>query len=128
MTLDQLIAEVASKPTQVEAFTTLMTCLQIEMNDAIVGDSPPPSVQSKFDSVFSQASGKAAEILNAIETGKPALDPIVKAPVPASDPGGPVTKAAEPVVFKDKPIPVAVDTSNANIFVPAASATSQPAV
>lgn len=106
MTLDQLIAEVAAAPTQVEAFQVLMDCLKIEIDDASCGDSPPPSVQSKFDTIFSQASAKATEILNAIETGKPALEPIVVKPVPASAPNGPVTLMPEPVVFKDKPVPV----------------------
>ena len=105
MTLDQLIAEVAAQPTQVDAFAKLMECLRIEFNDALVGDSPPPSVASKYDSVFSGAAGKANEILNAIETGKPPLEPIKVEKPAASDPSGPVTKSPEPLVFKDKPIP-----------------------
>lgn len=107
MTIDQLIAEVAAAPTQEEAFGVLMTCLKIEIADAATGDTPPPSIQTKFDSVFSQAAAKACEILNAIETGKPALAPVVAKEVPASAPNGPVTLVPEPVVFKDKPAPVA---------------------
>jgi len=105
MTFEQLLAEVAAKPSQVEAFETLMTCLKIEIADASAGDSPPPSIQTKFDAIFSQASAKANEILNAIETGKPALAPIVAKEVPASAPNGPVSLVPEPMVFKDKPIP-----------------------
>jgi hypothetical protein len=100
MTLDQLIAEVAAQPTQVKAFTVLMECLQSEIKDASAGNTPPPSVQSKYDSVFDETAAKANEILAAIETNKPALEPI--RPAPASSPSGPKT-SAEPVVFVDKP-------------------------
>jgi hypothetical protein len=103
MTLEQLIAEVAKAPTQVEAFTVLMNCLKIEMNDASSGDSPPPSVQGKYDSVFSSAIGKAHEILHAIETGKPALESVSVAAKPAFDVGGPHTPPPPSAVFVDKP-------------------------
>ncbi len=102
MTLDQLIAEVAAQPTQVKAFTTLMEALQSEIKDASVGNSPPPSVQSKYDDVFAQASGKANEILHAIEKGKPHLDPLAKVTPPPFDPAGPMT-ATPPKTFIDKP-------------------------
>jgi hypothetical protein len=103
MTLDQLIAEVAKAPTQIEAFTVLMKCLEIEMKDASAGDSAPPSVQTKYDAVFSSATGKAHEILAAIETGKPTLEPVPVKEVPASDPRGPVTPIPPSAVFVDKP-------------------------
>lgn len=101
MTIDQLIAEVAAQKTRVAAFNTLMECLRIELDDASVGDSPPPSVKSKYDGVFSQANGKANEILTAIEKDKPPLDPVQTAVSP-SDPRGPVS-ASKPTVFVDKP-------------------------
>lgn len=100
MTLDQLIAEVAAQPTQVQAFQKLMECMGIELADASTGNSPPPSVKSKYDEVFSQASGKANEILNAIEFGKPPLEP-VKEP-PASAINGPASPNLSPV-YQDKP-------------------------
>jgi hypothetical protein len=103
MTLDQLIAEVAKAPTQIEAFTVLMKCLEIEMKDASAGDSAPPSFQTKYDAVFSSATSKAHEILAAIETGKPALEPVPVKEVPASDPRGPVTPIPPSAVFVDKP-------------------------
>jgi hypothetical protein len=57
-------------------------------------------VQSKYDTIFSQASGKANEILTAIQKGKPDLAPLV--PEGKSDPAGPKT-SAQPTVFIDKP-------------------------
>lgn len=102
MTLDQLIAEVAAAPTQIDAFKVLMKCLEIEMKDASSGDSAPPSVQTKYDAVFSGATSKAHEILNAIENGKPPLDPVKVKEVPASNPNGPFTSQPEPLVFKEK--------------------------
>lgn len=106
MTLDQLVAEVAAAPTQVEAFKVLMDCLKIEIDDACAGDSQPPSIQSKFDAVFGQVTGKAHEILNAIETGKSALEPLKVKEVPASSPQGPVSTAPTSGVFVDKPVVV----------------------
>jgi hypothetical protein len=113
MTLDQLIAEVAKAPTQMQAFTVLMQCMEIEMKDASAGDSPPPSVQTKYDAVFSSATSKAHEILAAIETGKPPLEPVPVKEVPASDPRGPVTPIPTSAVFQDKPataVPTAAKT------------------
>ncbi len=101
MTLDQLVAEVAAQPTQVKAFETFMECLKIEADDVFAGDSMPPSLKTKYDGVFSGASGKAAEILNAIETGKPALEPVKKPVVSPSDPSGP-TSSVKPTTFVDK--------------------------
>lgn len=104
MTLDQLIAEVAAAPTQVEAFNVLMNCLSIEMRDASAGNSPPPSVQEKYDEVFSGATSKANEILNAIEFGKPPLDPVKVKEVPAFDPNGPMSPPApQQRVFIERP-------------------------
>jgi len=100
MTIDQLIAEVAKQPTQVDAFKTFMTCLKIEMDDVFVGDSLPPSLQGKYDSVFGTASDRSNDVLHAIEDGKPVLEPVK--PPPASAPGGPVSPSA-PLVFVDKP-------------------------
>jgi hypothetical protein len=105
MTLDQLIAEVAAAPTQIDAFTVLMKCLEIEMKDASSGDSAPPSVQTKYDAVFAGATGKAHEILNAIETGKPALEPVKVKEVPASSPSGPFSTSAKPIVFNEGRLP-----------------------
>ena len=104
MTMDQLIAEVAAQKSQVAAFSTFLACLKIELDDATVGDSPTPSVASKYDSIFSGATGKANEILTAIEKDKPALDPVPAKVASPSDPAGPVT-ASKPTVFVDKPKP-----------------------
>ncbi len=128
MTLEQIIAEVAAQPTQVKAFAVLMECLQSEMNDASLGNTPPPSVQSKYDTIFSEASGKANEILTAIEKGKPDLEPV--APKSPSDPGGPKT-AVEPVVFVDKPktepvTPIAATPHASTIPSPFGGATPTP--
>jgi hypothetical protein len=102
MTTDQMIAEIAAKPTQVAAFNAFLACLKIELDDATVGDSPPPSVASKYDSIFSAATGQANEILTAIEKDKPALDPVPAKVASPSDPAGPQT-ASKPTVFMDKP-------------------------
>jgi hypothetical protein len=103
MTLDQLIAEVALQPTQAKAFTTFLDCLKIEIDDVFAGDSMPPSLQTKYDSVFDAAATKANDILHAIEDGKPALDPLPVKVVSPSDPGGPVSATPTQTVFVDKP-------------------------
>jgi hypothetical protein len=128
MTIDQLIAEVAAKPTQVEAFKTFLACLKIELDDATVGDTPPPSVTSKYGSIFSTATGKANEILTAIENGKPALDPVAKTVVSPSDPSGPHS-AHTSTVFVDKPATVVpgVSTTNATSGIPPLFGTAAPA-
>jgi len=104
VTLDQLIAEVAAQPNQVEAFNKLMECMRIEMNDASSGNSPPPSVQSKYDEVFSQITSRSNEVLNAIEYGKPPLEPVAVKESPAYDPQGPKTENPNRV-FVEKPAP-----------------------
>lgn len=111
MTLDQLIAEVAAQPTQVAAFNRFLACLKIELDDATMGDTPPPSVTSKYGSIFSAATGKANEILTAIEKGKPALDPVPAKVVSPSDPGGP-RSAHTSTVFVDKPATVVPSVSS----------------
>lgn len=119
MTLDQLIAEVAAAPTQVEAFDVLMNCLSIEMRDASAGNSPPPSVQEKYDEVFSGATSKANEILNAIEFGKPPLEPVKAKETPAFDPNGPMSPATQQRVFIERPAedsPVPVDDAKPSPF------------
>lgn len=112
MTLDQLIAEIAAQPTQTEAFNVLMSCLSIEMKDASAGNSPPPSVQSKYDEVFSGATSKVNEILHAIEDGKPPLEPIPVKTAPASDPTGPVSPTQKSTVFVEKPVVEPVTTTD----------------
>ena len=117
MTIDQLIAEVAAQPTQVAAFNSFLACLKIELHDATVGDTPPPSVAAKYDFIFSTATGKANEILSAIETGKPALAPVEKAASP-SDPGGPKSATAS-TVFTDKPKTAPPSANTSATLVPA---------
>ena len=106
MTIDQLIAEVAAQPTQVAAFSTFLKCLQIELDDATVGDTPPPSITTKYGSIFSTATSKANEILTAIEKDKPALDPVPVHVAAPSDPSGPISPMPKPLVFVDKPATV----------------------
>jgi hypothetical protein len=129
MTIDQLIKEVAGQPTQVAAFNMLLTCLQIEMKDADAGDTPPPSVKSKYDSIFAQASAKANELLTAIEKDKPALDPVAKAVVSPSDPGGPQSPTHSSTVFVDKPATVApsIAPAVASSGIPSPFGTAAPA-
>jgi hypothetical protein len=130
MTIDQLIAEVAAQPTRVAAFNTFLACLKIEMADADVGDTPAPAVKSKYDAIFSQAEGKANEILTAIEKDKPHLEPLRA--VPASAPGGPASPHVS-TVFVDKPgtvvpsVSTAIATSNATAFVPSPFGTASTA-
>lgn len=103
MTLEQLIAEVAAQPTQVKAFQVFIDCLKIEMTDAAAGNSPPPSLQAKYDEIFGTAFNKANELLHAFEDGKPALDPLPVKDALAMDPSGPKTVSAAPRVFVEKP-------------------------
>lgn len=106
MTFEQLLAEVAAQPTQEKAFQVLIDCLKIEMTDAAAGNSPPPSLQAKYDEIYGTAFGKANLILHAIEDGKPALDPLPVKEAPAFDPSGPMSPTAKPAVFVDRPRPV----------------------
>lgn len=107
MTPEQMIAEVAAQPDRIKAFTTFMDCLKIEADDVFFGNGMPPSLKSKFDSVFSTASDKAHEILNAIEQGKPHLDVLKPVPASPSDPRGPFTPVQPNAVFLDKTATVA---------------------
>jgi hypothetical protein len=104
MTLDQLIAEMAAQPSQVRAFQVMIDCLKIEMTDAAAGNSPPPSLQAKYDEIFGTAFNKANEFLHAIEDGKPGLDPLPAKVEAASDPMGPKSETVQPAVFKEKPV------------------------
>jgi hypothetical protein len=126
MTIDQLIAEVAAQPTQVAAFSTFLKCLQIELDDATMGDTPPPSVTTKYGSIFSTATGKANEILTAIEKGKPALDPVPAKVAAPFDPGGPRSPAHTSTVFVDKPATV-VTPAVASSSIPSPFGTATPA-
>lgn len=120
MTFEQLLAEVAAQPTQVKAFQVLVDCLKIEMTDASTGNSPPPSLQAKYDEIFGTAFNKANDLLHAVEDGKPALEPLPVKSEPASDPSGPQSPTVRPTVFVDKPIPtpapVVSDTPPASPF------------
>jgi hypothetical protein len=106
MTFEQLLAEVAAQPTQEKAFQVLIDCLKIEHTDAAAGNSPPPSIQAKYDEIYGTAFNKANLILHAIEDGKPALDPLPVKEAPAFDPSGPMSPTAKPAVFVDRPRPV----------------------
>jgi hypothetical protein len=130
MTPEQMIAEVAAQPDRIKAFTTFMDCLKIEADDAFLGNGMPTSVKSKYDSVFSTASDKAHEILNAIENGKPHLETLSRAASP-SDPRGPFTPVPQNATFVDKPATVtpskAVPIPAPGVINPATGTTLAPA-
>jgi len=105
MTIDQLIAEVKAAPTREKAFAILMETLKSEINDASLGNRPPPSVQAKYDDVFGQALGRSNDILHAMHDDKPHLEPLKVTPPSPSDPAGPKGATPAPQVFQDKPKP-----------------------